>query len=246
VQAQISINTLPNGLTVLLNPIEQEERIAIDISFRAGADAQTASTAGLFSLLEYILFNGPAANPGLPEPAEALDVLEPITLFGGTSINRFEFGLACKKQNLTLTLDTLSYLFSSERREFLFGQPDGIESARNYALDQLKAAFSNNDCISDSAINKKLFSKAPYRSMVSGTEAVIKKADATVLQALASQWLVPNNACIAVAGGFAEDEVMPLIEERFGSLPKGPNPWPSTLVPLPKPGVATADLSCFP
>jgi len=67
--AEPDIKTLENGLTVLLNPIEGAENIAVVLAYHAGADAQTASTAGLFKFLEYILFNGPATKPGISEPA---------------------------------------------------------------------------------------------------------------------------------------------------------------------------------
>ncbi|HPV58407.1 MAG TPA: insulinase family protein, partial [Rectinema sp.] len=235
--AQCQIKTLANGMTVCLNPIEYEEDISIILAYRAGANSQTASTAGLFKLLEYVLFNGPAANPGIPEPAAAIDVLEAENIRGGVGIDRFEFGIMFKKENLIPALDTFLYLFSLERREFILAQIDGIELAKRSVLALIQNETSDNDLLSSMAINKKLFSKAPFRTDILGAENVLEKADAAQLNNIASSWLVPNNACISISGAFDSSQVMNLIEERFSLLPKAKNPWPANLASFPKPGV---------
>jgi len=244
--AEPDIKTLENGLTVLLDPIEGTENIAIVLAFHAGSDAQTASTAGLFKFLEYILFNGPATKPGISEPASAIDVLEPDGIEGGAGIDRFEFGFSSKKENLIPALDTLLYLFSQERREFIFAQEDGIEYARQSTRALIQNQFSDNDILSNMASIKKLFSKEPYRLDTLGADYIIEKADIATLQKLASSWFVPNNACIAIAGGFDKEETLDLVAQRFGQLPKGPNPWPTGLSVFPKPGVSRPTFLVFP
>jgi len=244
--AQYQIKTLANGMTVCLNPIEYEEDISIILAYRAGANSQTASTAGLFKLLEYVLFNGPAANPGIPEPAAAIDVLEAEDIRGGLGIDRFEFGISFKKENLVQAFDTLLYLFSQERREFIFAQKDGIELARQSILNLIQNETSDNDLVSSMAINKKLFAKAPYRIDILGSENVLEKADDAQLKNIASSWLVPNNACLSIAGAFDPNQVLSLIEARFGLLQRAKNPWPANLAPFPRPGVTKPIFLVFP
>ncbi len=244
--AEPDIKTLENGLTVLLHPIEGAENVAVVLAYHAGADAQTASTAGLFKFLEYVLFNGPATKPGISEPASAIDVLEPDGIEGGSGIDRFEFGFSSKKENILPALDTLLYLFSQERREFIFTQADGIEHARQSTRALIQNGLLDNDVLSNMMMIKKLFSKEPYRLDTLGADYVIEKADAAKLRSLASSWLVPNNACIAIAGGFDKEETLDLIAQRFGSLPKAPNPWPTGLSVFSKPGVTRPTFLVFP
>ncbi len=227
-------------MTILLNPIDGQDSIAIVLAYHAGADAQTPQTAGLFKLLEYVLFNGPATKPGVAEPASAIDVLEP------DGIDRFEFGFSTQKQNLVTSLDTLQYLFSRERKDVSFAQPEGIELARQSVRALIQNELNDSDQIGNMAINKKLFSKAPYRVDTLGADYILEKADITALKALDEKWLVPNNACLAIAGGFDIEQLMPLIEARFGQLPKAQNPWPSTLPVFPKPGVVRPTFLVFP
>lgn len=237
VAAEPQLKTLQNGMTVFLNPIEGEENVAILLAYHAGADAQTAQTAGLFKLLEFALFNGPATSPGTAEPAAAIDVLEPNRLAGGTSLDRFEFGFSVSKEKLVPALDTILYLFSQERREFLFAQKDGIENARQLARSLIKDSILDSDAIHSMAVAKKLFSKAPFRLDVLGADYVLEKVDAASLSSFARTWLVPNNAFIALAGNFDSNQIMTLLDERFGQLPKASNPWSAPLVVFPKPGV---------
>lgn len=249
VQSQIcaepQIKSLANGMTLLLNPIEGQDNVAIVLAYHAGADAQTSQTAGLFKFLEYVLFNGPAAKPGISEPAAAIDVLEPGAIDGGAGIDRFEFGFSTKKQNLVAALDTMGYLFSKERRDSVFAQPDGIELVRQSVRALIQNELKDSDLLSDMAIDRRLFSKAPYRLDPLGADAIVEKADASQLKTIAATWFVPNNACLSIAGGFSIEELLPLIGERFGELPKAQNPWPASLAVLPKPGVTRPTFLVF-
>jgi zinc protease len=246
VAAEPQLKTLGNGMTVFLNPIESEENVAILLAYHAGADAQTAQTAGLFKLLELALFNGPAASPGTTEPAAAIDVLEPNRIAGGASLDRFEFGFSVSKEKLVPALDTILYLFSQERREFLLAQEDGVENARQSARALVKDSTLDSNAIHDMAIAKKLFSRAPFRLDVLGADYVLEKADAATLRTFAATWLVPNNAFIAIAGNFDTDQIMNLLDERFGQLPKASNPWSVPLAAFPKPGVTRPLFLVFP
>ena len=246
VSAQAEVKTLSNGLTVLLDPIENVDNIGIVLAFHAGADAQTAPNAGLFKFLEYALFNGSATKPGISEPALAIDVLEPNSIEGGSGIDRFEFGFSSKKENIVPALDTLLYLFSAERREFIFAQQDGIEYARQSTRALIQNEFSDGDALSNMAVIKKLFSKEPYRLDTFGADYVVEKTDIPKLKSLAATWLVPNNACIAISGGFDKAQVLELIEQRFGQLEKSKDPWPTALGIFPKPGVTRPVFLVFP
>jgi len=244
--ANPQVKTLSNGMVALLNPIEHQENIAIVFAYHAGSDAHTAQNAGLFKLLEYVLFNGAANKPGVPEPAAAIDVLEPSEILGGSGVDRFEFGLVTKKENIIAALDTFQYIFSRERRDFLFAQSDGFELARQSVRSLIYNELNDSNIFNDMAIEKKLFSKAPYRLDTLGADYVLEKASDEALRSLSAAFLVPNNACLAISGGFDIDTIVPLLEQRFGQLPKGLNPWSTELPLLPKPGVSRPTFLVFP
>ena len=83
--------TLPNGLDIILLPQNSAEKAGFSLIFRGGTDAQTTKTAGLFKLLEHLIFRGVAASPGEPEPAGVLESLSAQDLQGGVQQDRFFF-----------------------------------------------------------------------------------------------------------------------------------------------------------
>ncbi len=244
--AEPQIKTLSNGMTVFLNPVPQESRIAAALSYHAGADSQTAQTAGLFRLLEIVLFNGLAIHPGMPEPAGALDALEPLKIAGGTEIDRLGFSILTDSSRYQQLIDTLYYLFSEKRINTLIGEAGSIEAAREISKGLIRESLGSSHDILEAAFAKKLFAKAPFRLDVNGAYYILEKADAQVLASLAAAWLVPANACLVVSGGFDPEAVLELIEQRFGILPKGKDPWPSSLPSFPRPGVTRPLFLVFP
>jgi len=235
--AEPQVKTLSNGMTVFLNPIPEETRIAAALSYRAGADSQTPQTAGLFRMLEALMFNGLASQPGMPEPAATLDALEPMKIGGGTGIDRFSFSVMADSQRLQQMLDTLFFLFSEKRIRTLAEEPGSIESARDISTSIVLESLGNSRTILEAAFAKKLYSKAPFRIDVNGAYYNLEKADSKALTSLAAAWLVPANACMAISGAIDPEKVMGLLEQRFGSLSKGKDPWPASLTVFPKPGV---------
>jgi len=95
-------------------------------------------------------------------------------------------------------------------------------------------------------LQKKLFSREPHRLDTLGSDHVVEKVDIAQLKKLASSWLVPNNACIALAGGFDKEAILDLVDQRFGQLPKAQNPWPTGLAVFQKPGVTRPTFLVFP
>lgn len=83
--------TLPNGLDIILLPQEGADKAGFSLIFRGGTDVQTTKTAGLFKLLEHLIFRGVAASPGEPEPAGVLEALSAQDLQGGVQQDRFFF-----------------------------------------------------------------------------------------------------------------------------------------------------------
>lgn len=235
--AEPQAKTLSNGMAVFLNPIPEETRIAAALSYHAGADSQTPQTAGLFRMLEALMFNGLASQPGIPEPAGTLDALEPLKIAGGTGIDRFSFSVMADSKRLQQIIDTLFFLFSQKRIATLAGEPGSIESARGISTSILFESMGSSRTVLEAAFAKKLYSKAPFRIDVNGAYYILEKADSQTLSSLAATWFVPANACISISGAIDTDVVTELLEQRFGSLPRGKDPWPASLSIFPKPGV---------
>jgi predicted Zn-dependent peptidase len=245
-ESPLTAYTLDNGLDVLLMPLPGSGELSMGIVFKGGTEAQTSGNAGHFGLLEQLLFRGRASEPGEPEPAGALEALEASAFDGGVKTDRFAFAFSLSPGFLDQGLNTLSYLFSGLRLETALSDPSALSEAKNALLARMEAAVSEPEEIYEYALAKKLFSSAPWRLDAVGSEKTLREASGASLKALASRWLIPNNAALLMAGDFDPRVAKPLISAAFASWKKAEDPWKTPPSALPKPGVTRPTLMVYP
>lgn len=241
-----SAYALANGMGVILLPQPESDKVFVGIIFRGGADAQTNKTAGLFRMLENVLFRGTASSPGEPEPAGALEALGASDLSGGAQADRFSFSFAVDPDQVAQGLDTIAYLFSGLRLETAFSDPATFEEARNAGLIGINQELSDPSIIFEAAVAKKMFVAAPWRLDVLGADYIVKAASEASVEALVSTWLVPNNAALIIAGRFTPESVAPMIEKAFSSWKKAADPLKKPPAAFPKPGITRPTLMVYP
>ena len=242
---EISSFILENGMEVILLPLAESAEVSLGIVFRGGAEAQTKSTAGLFSLLEQLMLRGIASEPGDVEPEGAVEALDAIAVSGGTERDRFGISFLLDPAMTAQGFDTIAYLFSGLRLDAALSDPRALEQAKAASLARIRTAEGIPESVFEAAMAKKLFAVAPWRFDVAGSEGNIKSATAEGLKSLAAAWLVPNNAILVVAGRFSPEEVQPQIEKAFSSWKKAADPWKTAYAPFPKPGVTRPSLMVF-
>ncbi len=245
-QAQPQGYTLENGMTVILLPIESAENLSMGIAFKGGAEVHTSTTAGMFNLLEQVLFRGRASEPGEPEPAGAIEALEASAFDGGAQTDRFSFALSLSPALLTQGINTMAHLFSGLRIETALSDSRALETAKLASIDRLEKAKADPDVLFEYAMAKKLFSSAPWRLDALGSETVIKAATESTLKSFAARWLVPNNAVLILAGNFNPEEARNLVATSFASWKKAEDPLKNPPLALPKPGVTRPTLMVYP
>ena len=242
----LSSYTLENGMDVILLPIPGSGVVSMNIVFRGGADVQTSKTAGLFRMLEQVLFRGTTIAPGEPEPAGAMDALGATAMEGGVKKDRLTLSFLLPTEMVGQGLDTIAYLFSGLRLETAFSDPRTVEEARNASLAGINQAFSDPNAIFESAMARKLFVSAPWRLDAAGADYIVNAATDSSLRAIATTWLVPNNAALILTGNFNPETTRPIIEKAFSSWKKAADPWKSPLAIFPKPGITRPTLMVYP
>lgn len=234
-------------MDVALLPLQGSGSIKMTLAYNAGFSAQTSATAGLFRTLEYILFRGPATSPGEPEPAGALAALGPLEVQGGSSPEGFSLSLLLNPPMLREGLDTIAYLFSHLRIQSALADSPALSNAKESVLGIINHSLSDPFSIYNAAISKKLFSPSPWRFDEAGADYIVRPATAASLENLATQWLVPNNAILVVAGEFDPSLAKQWIAAAFSTWKQSSDPWKSSAYPqLPKPGVSRPVLMVYP
>ncbi len=213
--------TLPNGLTVILHEDHTLPTVSINLWYRVGARNEPPGRSGFAHLFEHLMFMGTKRAPG-----NAFDVL--METGGGannatTSLDRtnyFSWGPSellptllwldadrLEDMAVTMTFDKLEKqkaVVRNERRQTMENAPYGKASDAVYQLMYPKSH--------------------PYHNAVIGTHEDLENATVQDVRDFFATFYAPENCSLVVAGDFKPSEIKPLVEQYFGSLPRGNSP----------------------
>jgi zinc protease len=227
----IRVETLPNGLTVVLKPVPGAPTVTTMVAYKVGAADEELSATGLSHYLEHLMFKGTdKLNPG---------DIDRLTMRGGGRNN------AWTSEDLT----TYHFDFPADRWETALAiEADRMRNLRidtKHEFEQEKGAViaelaRNEDGPFDlelKAILPVLFGKsAPYGHPVIGEREHVHGATAAVIKSHYDRWYHPNNAVLVVAGGFDAERVLGVVKDKFGPIPAGKLPERKAAPPVRRSG----------
>jgi zinc protease len=101
----------------------------------------------------------------------------------------------------------------------------GVETQRQVVKEERRMRYDNQPY---GSLFEKLcamaFKDTPYAWTPIGSTQYIDQATIEEFRAFWKVWYVPNNATLAIAGDIKVEETKKLVEEYFGSIPKGATP----------------------
>jgi len=215
---------LPNGLTVILQPLDHANSTSIYIAVGAGPRFETQETAGLAHFLEHMLFEG---TKNLPT---SKDVAQDIEKIGGqsgafTDKEYVIYYAKVKPQHLETATSYLSeILFNSTLN------PEAIEKEKGIVMEEIKRAIDNPEVEIWELWPEWIWGKdqALGRSTLGNVKTIQNVTREKLLQYMQNLYH-PANMVIAVAGNFSLKKAERLLHKHFGAKPKGKIPNFKTL-----------------
>lgn len=206
---------LDNGMHVILHQDNTAPVVITSVMYHVGAKDENPERTGFAHFFEHLLFEG-TENIGR---GKWFDI---VSSSGGTNnantsddrtyyyevfpSNSVELGLWMESERLMhpiinqIGVDTQNEVVKEEKRLRVDNQPYGN-------------IFSE--------IKKNLFTKHPYRWSPIGSMDHLDAATLEEFQAFNKKFYVPNNAVLVVAGDINKTEVKKMIQNYFGSIPRG-------------------------
>lgn len=218
--------TLANGMTVILHEDHSLPLAAVNIWYYVGAKDEDEGRSGFAHLFEHLMFNGTKRAPDF-----AAIIEDGGSWFNGTTnqdrTNYFAVGPASHLPTLLwLEADRMERLGNETTQERLDNQRDVVRNERRQNYENVPYGKSRYE------INKAMYpSDHPYYHLTIGSHEDLVAAKLEDVKAFFAKYYVPNNASLVVAGDFNKDEIKPLIEELFATLPRGNNVRPISAKP---------------
>ena len=231
--------TLPNGLTLILNERRGLPIVAANLVLRTGSDANPLDKPGLANFTAAMLDEGTATR-------NALQIADEVAHLGASlgissSMDATTLAVRSLSKNFGATVDLLADV--TLRPSF---PAQEIERQRASRLASLVQQRDNPNQVAAQVTASALYgSQHPYGYSEIGTEAALKSLSRADMETFWKQNFVPNNAALVVAGDVSMAELKALAEKAFGSWQKGapaqpalgtPATTPARVVIVDKPG----------
>ncbi len=218
---------LPNGLHVILHENHAAPVVATYVLYHVGSKNERADRTGFAHFFEHLMFEG---TDNIPRSK----IDKYISGAGGnlnasTSFDRTDYFFNLPSNQLKLAL-----WIESERMLHSKIDETGVETQRQVVKEERRMRYDNQPY---GSLYEKLcglvFAGSPYAWTPIGSTQYIDQAKIEEFRDFYKLYYVPNNATLAIAGDFKPEEVKKLVEDYFGTIPKGAEP-PRPVVQLPE------------
>ena len=229
-QDSVVATTLDNGLRVLLLEDHRSPIVSFQTWYKVGSRNEHRGTTGLAHFLEHLMFKGtqkygPRQFARLVEENGGRD-----NAFTTQDVTSYFVDIAADRLDLVIDLE-------ADRMHNLLLDAKDIESERQVVIEERRTRTEDDPGgFLGEAVGSIAFRAHPYGQPIIGWVVDLERITPEQVRAFYRTYYQPNNAVVVVAGDFKPAEVLEKIKQRFGGIPRGPDPPPMLAVEPPQSG----------
>jgi predicted Zn-dependent peptidase len=210
-----AIETLANGLRVLVTPMPHVASVSVSVYIAAGSRYEADTEAGLSHFLEHLCFKGTEQRP------LARDVAIEIDAIGGTvnAATDREYTVYYAK-TAREHAERAVRLLGDVLQHSLLLEPE-VERERGVILEELAAVEDSPDEQAGLLLDTMLWPGNPLGRDIAGTPATVKAIRTAQIAGYYRRQYVANGAVVSIAGAIEEEEAARLVGEAFGGWNRG-------------------------
>jgi len=208
--------TLGNGLQVVVIPDHRTPVVTQMIWYKVGSADETPGKSGLAHFLEHLMFKGTEKHP-------AGEFSQTVLRIGGnenafTSTDYTSYFQRVPREQLPTMME-----FEADRMTGLVLKDENVLPERDVVLEEYNMRVANNpDARLNEQIMAALYLNHPYGRPVIGWHHEIEQLNREDALAFYHRFYAPNNAILVIAGDVEANDIQPLVEHNFGSIPAQP------------------------
>ena len=218
--------TLDNGLHVILHNDSSAPVVVTSVMYHVGAKDENPERTGFAHFFEHMMFQG--SDNVVDEQHFKIVSAAGGTLNGSTSLDRTNYYETAPNNQLEkmlwLEADRMGFLLDAVTQKKFEVQRSTVKNERGQNYDNRPYGL-----VSEFA-SKNLFPYGhPYSWLTIGYVEDLNRVDVNDLKNFFLRWYGPNNATLTIGGDVKPAEVVKLVEKYFGSIPRGPEVFPTVL-----------------
>ncbi len=229
------VDTLENGLKVILRPIPDTKAVSTWVTYRVGSRNEVPGMTGSTHWVEHMLFKG-----GGKLAKGEIDRL--ISRVGG-KMNAFtDTDFTTYFETIPASEMDTALMIESERMRNAAFDPKEVEAERTVVISEREGAENQPEFLAEEELWGLAFHVHPYHWTAIGYMQDLAKLDRDPLYQHYLRFYAPNNAFLVLVGGFDPAVAMQHIREDFSPLKPEPAPPPVRLVEPEQHGERRSDL----
>lgn len=215
---QVYETVLPNGLKVILLENHKAPLVTFQIWYRVGSRNEAWGKTGLSHMLEHMMFKG-TEKIG---PEEFSRIIQE----NGGNDNAFtSHDYTAYFENLSADRVQVAIDLETDRMQNLILREEDFRTERMVVMEERRLRTEDNpQSVLIEQIMATAFEIHPYHWPIIGWMEDIARFTLEDLKTYYKTYYNPINALLVVVGDFKKEELLPKIEEAFGSSPKGVGP----------------------
>ncbi|MFC1511975.1 M16 family metallopeptidase [Candidatus Latescibacterota bacterium] len=212
--SDVKRTVLPNGLVILTKPVTTNSIISAIVSLRMGSLYETDQHAGLTTLMQDTIRRGTTTRTSEQIALE----LEQMGTRLATTTNRDygTIGIQSTKESLYPSLDILFDLM--ENAAF---PEDAVALQKTLQIQNIMARYDQPIYLAMDLMVDAHYGSHPFHKPMMGYPERIETFTRDQLAALYRSVYVPNNMVITAVGNFDENQLIAVITDNLGALPRG-------------------------
>ena len=209
---------LSNGLKVILLENHKAPLVTFQVWYRVGSRNEAWGKTGLSHMLEHMMFKG-TERVG---PEEFSRIIQE----NGGNDNAFtSHDYTAYFENLNADRVQVSIDLESDRMQNLLLREQDFQTERMVVMEERRLRTDDNpQAVLTEQVMATAFELQPYHWPIIGWMEDIARFTLEDLRAYYQAYYNPTNAILVAVGDFKKKELLPKIEQAFGSYPKGVPP----------------------
>ena len=214
-----TVDTLPNGLTLIVHEDHSAPTVAVNVWYHVGSGDEKPGRTGFAHLFEHVMFMGSQHAP-YPQFDTRLEAAG-ASNNGTTNEDRtayYEWGPSnAAPLMLWLEADRQGWLLPTMDQAKLDAQRDIVKNERREGVENQPYGLSED------LIAPALYPAGhPYSWPVIGSMTDLSAASLEDVKGFFRTYYAPNNAVLVVAGAVKTDSVRRAVRQMFKDVPRGP------------------------
>jgi len=203
------VQTLPNGLQVVVVLHHEQPAVSTRLLIRAGGSSDPKGKLGLARLAASLLDQG-TTTKSATELADAIDFIGGA-MSTGAGTDLCYLNMIVMKDSFESGLSMLSDM----TRHPAFAQQE-IDRQRQQILSGLRVSLEDPDYIANAVFDRLVYGFHPYGMPQTGTPQTINAITRDDLVAFHKKYFAPNNAILAIVGDVTAEEALAEAKKVFG------------------------------